>query len=137
MNLSNCESVTTATTVAVRFGTAGPDVISVTPATTSVVVAGAGDDRIISVQAAPPGLRVFLGPGKDIFDDGTASGQTIFDDDSDPDTIFALNGNDTIYSVSDPTVVDRITCGTGFDTVFRDPSDVLAVPADCESVTTL
>jgi Ca2+-binding RTX toxin-like protein len=48
------------------------------------------------------------------------------------DTLSGGPGNDFVDSINDPAFGDVVTCGSGFDRVFVDSKDMVAV--DCEKV---
>jgi Ca2+-binding RTX toxin-like protein len=97
-----------------------------------VIRGGQGND----IEKGGPGNDVmFGGPGVDVLMGGKGN-DTIFArarvDVAEPgaDTVFGGPGNDTIF-VRDGEP-DVVSCGSGFDTVYADPTDI--VRPNCERV---
>jgi Ca2+-binding RTX toxin-like protein len=142
------------------LGTPGDDVLNGTPGA-DTMLGNDGFDTLFGlegddyVDGEDGNDELHGGPGNDRMH-GRNDDDTILGDEGDDyitgdrgiDTIDGGPGNDSIFGNLDPDLIqggdgddrinvvgggsDNVACGTGIDTVFADPEDVVA--ADCENV---
>jgi Ca2+-binding RTX toxin-like protein len=79
---------------------------------------GAGNDTLIGTSGND---TIWGGAGNDVLVGG--AGQ---------DQVYDTSGNNTFYARDGET--DRIWCGSGYDTVYADPQDVIETPGACDNV---
>jgi Ca2+-binding RTX toxin-like protein len=90
------------------------------------LVGNSGNDLVVGWAGSD---NVMGAGGIDLLVDGPFHGP--FDETSE-DTLSGADGNDVIFSNSEPAFKDMVTCGSGFDRVHADRKDVVA--RDCERV---
>ncbi len=90
------------------------------------LVGNSGNDLVVGWEGSD---NVMGAGGTDLLVDGPFHGP--FDETSE-DTVSGGDGNDVIFSNSEPAFKDVVTCGSGFDRVAADTKDVVA--PDCEKV---
>jgi len=87
-----------------------------------------GDDTIVGLSGDD---EINLGLGDDLGDGGSGNDRILALEGN--DTILGGDGNDFLAAMNGNTQdVTNVTCGSGDDIAFADPSDVVA--ADCERV---
>lgn len=116
------------------FGLGGSDSLLGGPGNDSVqgyrghdgLVGDSGNDLVVGWEGAD---NVMGAGGTDLLVDGPFHGP--FDETSE-DNVSGGDGNDVVFSNSEPAFKDLVTCGRGFDRVAADRKDMVA--PDCEKV---
>ncbi len=116
------------------FGLGGSDNLLGGPGNDSVqgdrgpdsLVGNSGNDLVVGWEGSD---NVMGAGGTDLLVDGPFHGP--FDETSE-DNVSGGDGNDVIFSNSEPAFKDVVTCGSGFDQVAADRKDLVA--PDCEKV---